>query len=107
MEITAEQLKQKIQNGDKVIVDFWATWCGPCKIMKPSFDKVSKQLMDENYGVELYTMDVEKNQGLALELGIRAVPTIKLFDQGKEVYSKSGLQTEEQIKDLAKELLNG
>jgi len=107
MEITAEQLKQKIQNGDKVIVDFWAEFCGPCRAMKPAFERVSKQLMDENYGVELYTMDVEKNQGLAVELGIRAVPTIKSFDQGKEVYSKSGLQTEEQIKGLAKELLNG
>lgn len=107
MEITAEKLKQKIENGDKVIVDFWAEFCGPCKVMKPTFEKVSKELMNESYGVELYTFDVLKYQDYAVELGIRAVPTIKSFKNGTEVYSKSGLQTEVQLKELAKELLNG
>ena len=41
MEITAEKLKQKIQNGDKLIIDFWGPWCRPCAIMKPTFDKVA------------------------------------------------------------------
>lgn len=107
MEITAEQLKQKIENGDKVIVDFFASWCGPCKMMKPTFEKVSQQLREEEYGVELYMFNVEHDTSLATQLGIRAVPTIKSFDGGKEVYSKSGIQNEQQIKDLAKQLLNG
>ncbi len=44
MEISSELLKEKIQNGDKVIVDFYASWCGPCKVMKPTFEMVSKKL---------------------------------------------------------------
>ena len=43
MEITTEELKQKIENGEKLVVDFWAPWCGPCKIMKPIFEKVSQE----------------------------------------------------------------
>lgn len=107
MEITAEQLKQKIKNGDKVIVDFWGEFCGPCRVMKPTFEKVSKELRDVNFGVELYTMDVQKNQDYAVSLGIRAIPTIKSFSNGVEVYSRLGVQTEAQLKELAKGLLNG
>lgn len=107
MEITAEQLKQKIKNGDKVIVDFWAEFCGPCRMMKPTFEKVSQELVNENYGVEMYTFDVQKHQDYAVELGIRAVPTIKTFSNGVENYTKSGIQTESQLKELAKNLLNG
>ena len=107
MEITAEQLKQKIKNGDKVIVDFYTNWCGPCRMMKPTFEKVSQEFVNENYGVEMYTFDVQKYQDYAAELGIRAVPTIKSFINGVENYSKSGMQTESQLKELAKNLING
>ena len=75
--------------------------------MKPTFEKISKELMNEKYGVELYTFNVESDASIATQLGIRAVPTIKSFDGGKEVYSKSGVQTEAQLKELAKGLLNG
>lgn len=107
MEITAEQLKQKIENGDKVIVDFWSEFCGPCRVMKPTFEKVSKELRDVNFGVELYTMDVQKNQDYAVSLGIKSIPTIKSFSNGAEVYSRSGVHPEQQIKELAIQLLNG
>jgi thioredoxin 1 len=107
MEITAEQLREKIKNGDKVIVDFWAEFCGPCKMMKPTFEKVSEEINNNKDGVIMYTMDVQKNQNYAVELGIRSIPTIKSFSNGKEVYSKVGIHGESQIKDLAKQLLNG
>lgn len=107
MEITTEELKQKIENGDKLIVDFWAEFCGPCKIMKPTFEKLSEQYRKENSDVHLYTMDVEKNRDFAASLGIRAVPTVKSFSEGKEVYSQPGMQMESQIKELVDNLLNG
>ena len=56
MEITTEELKQKIENGTKLIVDFHGLWCGPCKIMKPTFEKVAQQMRNSNSEVELYTM---------------------------------------------------
>jgi thioredoxin 1 len=107
MEITAEQLKEKIENGNKLIVDFYTKWCSPCGIMKPMFEKVSKQLREEKHEVELYTFNVEEDFNLSSQLGIKAVPTIKSFNGGKEIYSKSGIQTESQLRELAKNLING
>ena len=92
MEITTEELKQKIQNGDKLIVDFHGVWCGPCK---------------ENSEVQLYTMDVDKNKEFVSSLGVRAIPTVKSFSGGKEVYSQPGMQMEGQIKQLVTNLING
>ena len=107
MEITTEELKQKIENGDKLIIDFWGTWCGPCKVMKPAFEKVAEEYRRENSEVQLYTMDVDKNKEFAASLGIRAIPTVKSFSGGKEVYSQPGMQMEGQIKQLVTNLING
>jgi len=107
MEITSEELKQKIENGEKLIVDFWGTWCGPCKVMKPVFEKVAEEYRQENSEVQLYTMDVDKNKEFAASLGIRAIPTVKSFSGGKEVYSQPGMQMEGQIKQLVTNLING
>ena len=107
MEITTEELKQKINNGDKLIIDFWGTWCGPCKVMKPAFEKVAEEYRLENSEVQLYTMDVDKNKEFASSLGIRAIPTVKSFSGGKEVYSQPGMQMEGQIKQLVTNLING
>ena len=104
MEITQEELKQKISNGEKLIIDFWGTWCGPCKIMKPTFDKLSNQYREENSEVQLYTMDVDKNRDLAVEYGVRAIPTIKVFNNGEVVNSKTGVQQEAQLIELVDSL---
>jgi thioredoxin 1 len=107
MEITTEELKQKIENGDKLIVDFHAKWCSPCKVMKPAFEKLAEEYRKENSEVQLYTMDVEVNQEFASSLGVRAVPTVKSFSGGKEVFSQPGMQMEGQIKQLVTNLING
>ena len=67
MEITAQELKEKIENGEKLIVDFAASWCGPCKMLKPIYEKVSSKNTTE---VQMYTMDVDANRDLAVSLGI-------------------------------------
>jgi len=107
MEITTEELKQKIENGDKLIVDFWGTWCQPCRIMKPAFEKVAEEYRKENSEVQLYTMDIDKNKEFAVSLGVRAIPTVKSFSGGKEVHTQSGIQMVSQIKQLANNLING
>jgi thioredoxin 1 len=102
MEITQEQLKEKIQNGDKVIVDFWAPWCGPCRMVKPLFEKVSNDV-----NTQMYTMNVDENREMAIELGIRSIPTIKAFSNGSEVNTHTGIITENQLISMAENLLNG
>jgi thioredoxin len=106
MEITQEELQEKIKNGEKIIVDFYTDWCGPCKMMKPIFERVSKQFRDENSDVQLYTMNAEKNPEISAMYGVRAVPTIKTFNDGNVVESKTGVLMEIQIKELASSLLN-
>jgi thioredoxin 1 len=107
MEITQELLTEKINNGEKLIVDFWAPWCGPCRMMKPTFDKVAEEVNSNNNDVKMYTLNVDENMELASKLGIRGIPTIKAFNDGVEKFSKSGLLMETQINEVVNNLLNG
>ena len=105
MEITTQQLREKIKNGDKFVVDFWASFCGPCKVMKPWFEKVAVDMKEKNSGVELYTFNIENDKDFAVnELGIRSVPTIKGFNEGKEVYHNVGVLRMEQLQEVAQSL---
>ena len=104
MEISDINLKEKIKNGEKLIVEFWAEWCGPCKVMKPIFEKVA--LTNES-DVKMYTVNIDKNKEVATSLGIRSIPTIKVFNGGSVIGTKVGMLNEASIKDLIKELING
>ena len=104
MEISGIDLKEKIKNGEKLIVEFWAEWCGPCKVMKPIFEKVA--LTNES-DVKMYTVNIDKNKEVATSLGIRSIPTIKVFNGGSVIGTKVGMLNEASIKDLVTELING
>ena len=104
MEISSVDLQQKINNGDKIIIEFWAEWCGPCRMMKPIFEKVAT---NNSSDVQMYTMNVDQNQGVAASLGIRSIPTIKMFNTGEVIDTKVGVLNENQINDLVTELING
>ena len=78
-----------------VVVDFWAEWCGPCKMMAPVFEK----LADEFEGQLTFAkVDVDTNQGSAGQFGIRGIPTLLVFDGGKEVDRIVGLAPEDQLR---------
>ena len=100
MEISGIDLKEKIKNGEKLIVEFWAEWCGPCKMMKPIFERVASNNDTE---VQMYTMDIDQNRDYAQTLGIRSIPTIKVFNGGSVIDTKVGVLNETSIKDLVKE----
>jgi thioredoxin 1 len=104
MEISSVDLQQKINNGDKIIVEFWAEWCGPCRMMKPIFEKVAT---NNSSDVQMYTMNIDQNQGVAASLGIRSIPTIKMFNTGEVIDTKVGVLNESQINNLVTELING
>jgi thioredoxin 1 len=104
MEINSVDLQEKIKNGEKVIVEFWGTWCQPCLVMKPIFEKVSKENTSE---VQMYTMDIDLNKEIAIGFGIRSIPTIKVFNGGAVIDTKIGLLSENQINELVTELING
>jgi len=102
MEISGDELTKKINSGKKVIVEFWAEWCGPCKMMKPIFEKVSTENETE---VEMYTMNVDLNKEFSSTLGIRSIPTVKIFNEGIVVNTRVGVMGENNIKSLVKDLL--
>lgn len=104
MEISSVDLQQKINNGEKIIVEFHGVWCGPCKIMKPIFEKVANENTSE---VQMYTMDIDLNKEIAMSLGIRSIPTTKTFNMGEVETTRVGLMNETQIKELVSDLING
>ncbi len=100
-QLTSEELKQKINNKENFVLDLFATWCGPCKIMLGNLEKVNETLMQKGtpkYGV--YKFDVEQDMNLMKEWNLRGVPTIKIFENGEETFSKSGVMSPDQLLKL-------
>lgn len=105
MEITGNELREKIKNGETMIIDFYATWCGPCKAMAPSFEQLAKTKNVDGSPIRLYKYDVESDRDLTLELGITGVPTIKGYKIGEEVYSKTGMMMSYELTKVIDEIL--
>lgn len=104
-QLTTEQLKEKIATGEKILVDFYGKFCGPCKIMKPWFESAGEELQKNNSDVSLYTFDIDTDREFVIsELGLKSVPTIKGFKDGKEVYHNVGVLKKEQIIQVSNEL---
>jgi thioredoxin 1 len=104
MEISSVELQKKINAGEKLMIEFHGVWCGPCKLMKPIFEKIAKENTSD---VQMYTMDIDENKEVAISLGIRSIPTVKMFNSGEVVETKVGLLNEGQINNLLTELING
>ena len=87
--------EQEVLKNDKaVLVDFWATWCGPCKRQAPALES----LAEEGYAVG--KIDVDENPELASAYGVMSIPTLILFKDGKEQKRLVGLQTKDTLKNL-------
>jgi thioredoxin 1 len=102
MEITANELQEKINNGEKVIVEMWAPWCGPCRMMKPTFEKVANENTSD---IQMYTLNIDENREIAITYGVRSIPTIKVFNGGEVTDTKVGVLQEQGIKELVTNLL--
>ena len=81
------KFKNIINSETPTLVDFHATWCGPCKAMAPTLDKLKKQKGEE---LRVLKIDVDKNQELAAQFKIRSVPTLMFFHKGKTLWRQSG-----------------
>lgn len=77
---------------ETVIVDFSATWCGPCKALNPILDEISSTT-----DIKVFKIDVDENQDLAIEHGVRSIPTMLLFKKGQLVNRLAGMKRKEEI----------
>jgi thioredoxin 1 len=83
-----------IQSDKPVLIDFFATWCGPCKMLGPILKEVKDSLGDR---ISILKIDVDKNQQIAAQYQVRGVPTMILFQNGKQLWRQSGVLPKEEI----------
>ena len=100
MELTSQELKQKIESGEKFIVDMYANWCGPCKVLGPIIENFAKTLQSEGSDVKVYKFDIESDKDFAVSIGVRSIPTIKAFSGGQNVTTQMGILRENQLRDM-------
>lgn len=92
-----KEFENQIQ-GEAVLVDFYATWCGPCKMLSP----VLEELAEERSNIKIIKIDVDQNESLAKQYRVMSVPTLFLFKDGKQVAMNSGFLPKPQIEEWIK-----
>jgi len=102
MELSGNEIQEKIEKGEKLVIEFYGTWCGPCRILKPIFEKVAKENKTD---VQMYFLDVDKNRDLAIKYGVKSIPAIKTFNGATLVETSVGVVSESRINELVKNLL--
>lgn len=94
---TAEDMKQEnLSKNHLTLVDFWATWCGPCRMIAPIVEELAGETEDVAFG----KVNVDEESEAAVELGIQAIPTLILFKDGQPVDKAVGVQSKEALKAM-------
>ena len=93
--LSSQEFEEVINNSSKtILVDFFATWCGPCKMLAPVLEQVKDEVGDN---VEIYKVDIDECMDIAKQFGIMSVPTMIIFKDGKEVDRLVGLRPKASI----------
>ncbi|WP_418874040.1 thioredoxin [Xylanibacter rarus] len=98
-----ETFNDVISGNGLVLVDFFATWCGPCKMMHPVLEQVKATLGDK---IRIIKVDVDKHNDTAVRYGIQSVPTLMLFRNGEILYRQSGAMSKSDLMALLDPFLN-
>lgn len=97
LKLTEENFEKEVMQSEKtVIVDFFATWCGPCKMMSPIIDEIAEELGDS---VKVGKIDTDENLELAQKVGIMSIPTIMILKNGRVVKTFVGVTSKSEIID--------
>jgi len=101
--VTDASFAQDVLASDKpVLVDFWADWCGPCKMIAPALEEIAEELADR---VSIVKMDIMENTGVPGQIGVQSIPLLVLFKDGKPVAQKLGAAPKGQLKGWLESVL--
>ena len=92
-----ENFSDIIKSDKLTLVDFFATWCGPCKMMHPVLEQLKDEMGDS---IRIIKLDVDKNEVLSAQYNIQSVPTLMLFKNGEIVWRQSGVKSLNELKSL-------
>ncbi len=90
-----EKLSDIIQSSQLTLVDFYATWCGPCRMVHPVLEQLKKELGDS---IRIVKVDVDKNEAVAMQMRIQSVPTLMIFKEGEMKWRQSGAMPSSELK---------
>jgi thioredoxin len=96
VELTKDNFESTIMNNDIVFVDFWASWCQPCKSFAPTYEEASEEHPDVVFG----KVNTEDEQELAAHFGIRSIPTLMLFREQVIIFQESGVLPKEGLESV-------
>lgn len=97
LKFTTDNFDEEVLKSDKpVLVDFWATWCAPCRMQGP----IIEELADERSDIKVGKLDVDENPEIAEKYGIMSIPTLLVIENGEVVHQMVGVQTKQQISDF-------
>jgi thioredoxin 1 len=100
---TDDNFEGEVLKSDKpVLIDFWASWCGPCKAIGPVVEELAEKFKDS---VKIMKLNVDENQKTAVNYGVRSIPTLILFKDGKVLDTLIGLVPKERLEDFIKKSL--
>lgn len=100
---TDDNFEGEVLKSDKpVLIDFWAPWCGPCKAIGPVVEDLAEKFKDS---VKIMKLNVDENQKTAVNYGVRSIPTLILFKEGKVLDTLIGLVPKERLEDFVKKSL--
>jgi thioredoxin 1 len=97
-QLTAQEVKEKIENKESFVLDLFATWCGPCKVLMGNLNALEKN--NNDLSMPIYSLDIDTDRDFVMELGIRSVPTLKMYKGGGEVFSNVGVLSQSQLLEV-------